>query len=538
MRAHPITLGHSVAVSLLTVLALAACSDDTDDTRRDTLADTLAGPDGDATTTANEVSPTDSSDATATAPDGDSDVPVATEVGPDSSADSDAQDVAEVDLPTDTILADTEPTTEVGDADVQDGEVQGDPKIHVTIYDTDGKPLPGVDVVFHDAAGQPTSVAVSDGQGRVEVDAAGVAMVTAIFADPTAPKLTTIMGLTPGQEVAIGTPPAPATGVAARSVTLQAHLPAAAPDADTYAIATGCGSHQGSYVDTLETPESEICWTGDHRIDVFAAAMTSAGGASTPLAFALAPDVAVTESDTVSVSLEAWRTDWQRFTATLEGIPDAIDELSYALTGRLGGQVFPIPWARGTFAAGGGDHHATDVPIPPAFFTGLGASITISAHGAAVVSEQSLTWEGAGVPDTLTANVDQIRLPLFSAVTGAWTENSLRVDWTADRSLAGTTAITADVFWSSGDIWVDWTIQAPGRSDAFLVAPRLPDAFKSLLPAASVGAPLANLQVVDLGAPTTFATFQATCGTSFGCHRLRAPAGTWERWGSAGSPDL
>ena len=528
MRPPTSTLGHSVSVALVTVLALAACSDSADDAAHDTIVDATAAPDGDATTSTNDALPTAE---IATEPDIDTEVPVATEVGPDSNAD----DVAEIDVPTDTAPADTEPTAE---ADVSDGEVQGDPRIHVTIYDAAGTPIPGVDVVFHDAAGHPTSVAVSDDQGRVEVDAAGVAMVTAIFADETAPRLTTIMGLTAGQVVTIGSPPAPTSGATARSVTLEAHLPAPQVGADAYAIATGCGSHQGGYVDTLVTPESEICWTGDHRIDVFAAAMTSAGGVSAPVAFALAPDVGVTDSDTVSVSLEAWRTDWQRVTATLEGIPDAIDELTYVLTGRLAGQAFPIPWARGAFEAGAGDHHSTDVPIPPAFFTGLGASITISAHGDAVVSEQWLTWQDAGVPDKLTVNVDQIRLPLFSAVTGAWTDGGLRVDWTADRSLAGTTAITADVFWSSGDTWTDWTIEGPGRSDAFLIAPQLPDAFANLLPTASVEAPLANLQVVDLGAATTFAAFQAACGTGFGCHRLRAAAGTWERWGSAGSPDL
>ncbi len=189
--------------------------------------------------------------------------------------------------------------------------------VEVTVVDFGG-PVPGIDVVFHDATGAPIDTQRTDASGIATAEMRDPGAITVASFGTIIPgwyELASVLGVTPGDAITIdlGDDPRRNETVSVARISLEPF-----PGAATYAVAT-CTSGWGSAVGTpIELDVARRCLdeAGDFR--VFAEAKDAAGAR---IAFTWIDAHARIPSAT-EVAMPAWRTELYAVDVLATGVPE------------------------------------------------------------------------------------------------------------------------------------------------------------------------------------------------------------------------
>lgn len=182
------------------------------------------------------------------------------------------------------------------------------PPIVITVLDTNGLPVSGVPVVFHDPQGNPLDVQTTSSTGVARGVLASGGAVTALqepFADESL--RTTVFAVKPGDVLTIGAPPARTEGPDRTPVTVK--LPGVVDGTDKYTLDTACTYMENQDGSDFLVEVINDCAQGG-TYDFLAAARTPYPWR--PLAYAWVKDA----SPTGTITLSSWDSTTTSFSLT------------------------------------------------------------------------------------------------------------------------------------------------------------------------------------------------------------------------------
>jgi len=347
--------------------------------------------------------------------------------------------------------------------------------VTITVKDSEGTPRVGMIIAFHEPDGTPTTVAVTNADGRVTGTITEGGMAT-IALRPSA--LATMAGIQPGDELLFQETPAPPLEILG---TVDVALPGVAvPNAVTYLLDVGCyaaSSSDNAFFVSLNV--ARRCTTSAGTFSVLATAYSSGGQL---MGYNLARGLSVpTLGATVTVDLGGWTTDLKELpvefsNADAEALAAGVAQLEIYLDG--------IPFAInsqniGFFSSG---TSKMTILIPPESEGVRGAWGVF--YGAGLTEPESLGVSFRDYVESLPASVqiDVAKMPArISDYTFDTTDpNRPKVTFTAHGSLAG--ADLAVFLVASTSAY--WLVASPPGATHFRY-PELPEELSAWRPNAS-----------------------------------------------------
>lgn len=403
---------------------------------------------------------------------------------------------------TDAPGADTTPGTDAGPVEA------GPSAVTVTVMRTNQAPIAGVHVVFQDAAGQVVADLVSDANGVATVPTfTSGGQVTAVMGTVEAPRLVTIVGVEPGDQLRAVDADQVLSDVLTHPFKVSSIPTPPPPNTSAYTVQMGSCETFGAGP-TFGLALTRDC-LGTGSVPLIATALDNT---DKPVGFAYAKNVdvlalAAVDGGTQNLTIGG---TWQAATTTSYSVSvvnapsDGTGRLSYSEN--VGG----VPTWQSTFydaidVDGGADaSFKGHAGYPDAIQTE--AAIEIGNPGPSVTYQAIATREG---PQAQTAHVFDLsaRLPLLTdagLVDGGAAAPSIA--WEAASPLTGTDAVVVRLDWNMPNFKTGaWTIVAPPNVTS-VVPPQLPASVAAFAPA--VGAKFDEPPTVvyfDLDYITTYA---------------------------------
>lgn len=378
-----------------------------------------------------------------------------------------------------------------GGAPGDDGGGRGTTRVQLTVLSTsgDGAPDTAAIAVFQDPSGATIADGLVDGNGHAQADmplGGSITVIRITDASDTVrdAALTTIRGVHPGDQIAVGATESPAHATGGSSTMTASFTPFSA--GDTYAFYTACGSTGGSG-GTAQLPFVDSCHGA--TFDLLSVAQSSSDPADvryvyqTGLAYRAGGSVAVPN---------AWSTA-ASFTATLTHVPSSLADISVTRSTLLGAQPAAPSTAVVTQPAPGVVTATTPYPAD----VGNGAVIELALHHENAAGFQVFDVRTPGVAATQGIDLGQLVLPwIVAAPTGTLTGAS----W--DQLEGGTPdvrLVTWNGHWSDGarTVFLSWTFE-DGDHTTSLTLPALPTAYAAYDPARQIGVTVGRPQVTYL----------------------------------------
>ena len=198
----------------------------------------------------------------------------------------------------------------------------------VTLLDSSDAPLPGVDVVFHTSDGTVAELIATDSNGQVTSQVKSGAMATIVLDDVSASLLT--IGVSPNNDVTIQIP---ATTVPDALGSVNVEIQATVGAAAEYYISVGCDEVLVTNLGLIPLLSlDESCATPGNTFYVVATAYDASGAL---IAFNHMVENTLPAG---TVTLGAWRTDFQAVPVSFTNLPDealaaGLNEPSVAMDG-------------------------------------------------------------------------------------------------------------------------------------------------------------------------------------------------------------
>jgi hypothetical protein len=370
----------------------------------------------------------------------------------------------------------------------------------------------GIPILFSDASGNVVASATTDATGQVSQIVPAGGMVTVVLGTITSPRLTTYVGVTPGQLI----PVADATSLPAMTPVTLGSLPAAPVDASyTYyqAFAGTCDSLEVSSVPSLTLLASPAC-IGFARV-----------GASYVAAYPLLVDALDSSSHVqgylystgnsplstddlgqLDPSLPAsWATDQLTQSLTVTG---ATGTPTPTFSEVVGGVLVPNRNGPGITTFTTHPSLATQVQVE-AFYGGFQGSSGLIGTVVATSAPAPTTSGTVSLDGSLVAGEPTIGSPGGSVVPGG-----LRISWTGD--LSSSTGVVAVASWKGNtDAGIQtgaWTVIGPGMSSTSLATPTLPPGLSAYAP--QVAGSIGIVTVYGVDGQTAFPTYASLLPTA------------------------
>lgn len=376
----------------------------------------------------------------------------------------------------------------------------------VTVTVTAGAPVAGAPVLFHRPDGSVHALAATDEHGQATAVVADGALVTVgVMSAGTTDRwvLTTITGVTPGDELVLADAPGVATTGAA-DVTFSS----AVQGASSYRVDAACTSAfaDDGYVESLSMT---LAGCGA-SLDAVAIARAPGGAL---LAYATAVDAPITgtaPAQAASVALGAWRTDFGTLAVEVTNAPAGSQFLVASLVPRRGGRLFSTSTSGDGSALAAGESAALALTYPKDFATSARLEALVQYGSSGVVDG------GAAVVLPATALGDLVALdlttslpPRLSGAALTETDGKLVASWQQAAPDAGLDATVLTTWWAAENGDHAWRIVVPPGKTS-LTLPALPPALSDYAPKAAA-AP-AELQVVAYDDADTrgYGAFKAT----------------------------
>ncbi|MEM6926000.1 MAG: hypothetical protein AAF602_03640 [Myxococcota bacterium] len=348
-------------------------------------------------------------------------------------------------------------------ADTGDGPSAG--PLVVTVENTAG-PYVGARVVFHDPSGAVLGTEVTDDAGVASwpsfPEGGGV---TAATSGRTS-RLSTMLDLAPG---ALSIEPV----VDIQTVgTMEVRLPPPFPGAETYDFGNGCAGALD--VDLAKVHVVEVdptCLDEDQRGFLVAVAYDADGLA---IAHATEPSLFVGRLAPAQVWLDSWRTDFQRFDVSLDGVPDRAASI----------QILGYDMHRGLI--GYGDFFSSAPGPDP--LTAPGMRLTGAMDDILVIAR--VNYEGTGLASSseYSRGLGTVPAELNLGLTGQMPPRLHEVDfdiasstisWTLDGPFPQADVARLSLNWTRGTNGYEWIVAGPVPPEQRLVLPELPQSLET-----------------------------------------------------------
>lgn len=351
--------------------------------------------------------------------------------------------------------------------------------IQVHVQFSDEAPAPGIDIVFHDAAGEVVSVARSGADGVVEIEDPTVSMVSIAYVNPDDGKriVWTKTGLRGGHmpwftlAYAETEPPPPPEFMAMVDITVPPNPPGGAT---TFAIDFGCAGTSGGSTHIAYTLQNDCRRSGANELDVVALAKN--GETVTGYAFMKAVPI-VTGGTTVFDFPTGWRTDPLQVVAQYSNVPATATQARLSMGASVGGNPF-YPFTSQT----------ATVPPPPSrsyiiargFYTSVSHSLELDYGG----KSWGFVTESAPTPTMNSVTSFDLGGTVLPEITDATladaTTTRPTITWIQAGPHDGASGGFAGFSWTSGS----WQLQLPPDDATSVRVPALPAELAAFLPPA------------------------------------------------------
>jgi hypothetical protein len=364
----------------------------------------------------------------------------------------------------------------------------------------------GVPVVFSTPGGGNVLASLTtDGSGQASYLAPAGGTVTIVLGTITAPRLTTYVGVSPGQQILMADP----TTLPAQMPVAVDSLPAPTFDANYYeALAGNCASMEIDQVPLdLSLRASPSCigfapsgtsYTGTYPLLVDA--LDGTGHLQGYLSSHANSLLATDDLGNLTPILPAtWSTDQLGQSVSVTGASGSpLTTFSEVVAGVL----VPSKFGTGTSPFATHPSFASQVQVE-AFYGGFHGSSGLSGTIVATSAPAPTTSGTFTLDGSLVAGEPVIGIPGGSAVPGG-----LQVSWSG-ASLAAETGVVVVASWSgdtdAGTQNGSWTIITPGTSSTALQTPKLPPELTAYAP--QVAGSIGNVTVYGVDGQTAFPTY-------------------------------
>lgn len=358
------------------------------------------------------------------------------------------------------------------DAGVDASPDAADPVVRITVLGG-GNPIPGVDVVWSDAAGAVVTHERTDATGSTSEPLAAGGAVTVAVATPDGNIAVTYAAVEPGDDLRLVLGAAPPDPISDATITWPGPFTGAA----RYRVSLGCVA-----LDTADptapttTSLPRACLGSDQRVTATAVALD---GNDAALAWAIADDVAVTAGTPTAIALGAWQAG-APLAVTLTNPPAGAVAAQLDPHGFIDGLDHGGAVARAGATAGG---FALSSSVPAGVLDRLGYVVLVTTgaalHGLAVGRDD--------VPTAASHDLATALLPGLGPVTPSGVDGRLVMTWTAGTATSadGLVVLTS---WTDGPQRGAWYAVAPPTAAGSLTLPALPEALAAfrIAPTATV----------------------------------------------------
>jgi hypothetical protein len=394
-------------------------------------------------------------------------------------------------------FADARPADGDGDAaDAVDAGSDADPHgvVTVTVYTQAGGPLPDVNarVVFTD--GERTQVVATDSAGIARATVLPGATVTAVRTVEDPVRITTILDVTPGDEIVVGSRLAASAPLGDHDIEFAAFGSAA-----SYSASAGCGTGT-SAGRVVSLPVSAQCGPGPHDI-----LLVARDGSDVVLGSASALDVPFPPTGGVAITADQWQPA-SRLDAMLTGIPDVVDRLTVQHAVVHDGKTYA---ASTTQALRTGGAQLVSVAFPT--FAGAEASIVTTVTD----DKDQMTQQIRERRPTATSYGLQVDTALLPWVRGLGFDAGGRgVSWQRSPETGGDGVVFLGSYRRPDQRAVIWFVAAPPATTT-LTLPDLPPELGALEPTAATDFAVALVGIVDASNHDGYPSFRETAEPDF-----------------------
>lgn len=329
----------------------------------------------------------------------------------------------------------------------------------IEVVDGDGSPVMGIPVIFHDVNGGLIDSVQTDAGGKVVRHVSNGDMVTVAFDYGGFYGFETVMGLSGSDHLRF------LRSLGPTAVTLEVQFSPLA-GATGYGVKSGCITRAtSSTAGILSVEIPALCAASSVGLFAYGTA-----GIAQPLAYEVE---SITPSGTVSVSGDAWRTDWEDVPITATGVASDATIVYLYLGTYVDERWTLLPAWRSSDVPSGGSASATTRRVSGAGVAHYAAAAEIFDSGYASISRRDTDPQPSSVALDL-ANV----LPRVRNVLVDWTDSTRpSVSWDTDAPPdADMLELFAD--WDFGYWWV----RAPPDLPSPALAPELPPEYSGWVP--------------------------------------------------------
>lgn len=373
----------------------------------------------------------------------------------------------------------------------------------VTVTVTSGAPIVGAPVVFHRPDGSVQEVAATDASGQATAVITEGALVTVGTTSADRWVLTTIARVAPGDDLVLADAPGtPFTGIG--DVTFSD----AVEGASSYRVDAAC---TGVFADEGYVASLPI-WLAGCGASLDAVALARAPG-GVLLAFATAVDVPITgtaPSQTASVALGAWRTDFGTLTVDATNAPAGSEFLYTTLAPRRAGRVFSQSGSGAAAAVTAGGSASLALTYPGSFAASARVAALLYFDTSGVSDGTAgIVLRAAPLPGSVTIDLSADLPPRLTGAAIVETDGTFATSWrqaAADPGLDGTILRTQ---WSAANGEHLWRVVVPPGTTSFALPP-LPAELAAHAPIAGAGPATLDVTAYDDPEAHGYAAFKAT----------------------------